>query len=310
MMALWPVDVAPSGDDRPAANVWGYVWRMSGWRQVALAAAGVTVAAMELAPIELQRRMVDNAIARADADLLWRLGIVYAVVLLLHQTLKFAMSVAQGWLSESAVRHTRRHLLRLHRGRGGGDRPGEAVSIIGGEVETLGGFVGEGPSQAVTDAAILLSVLGYMAWVAPQIAAVSLCLLIPQLALAPLLQGRLNRLVERQLAMKRDFGETVADGGAADDLLARLYGNRMLFHVWKNLLKQALNLLNAAAPLVVLLWGGWLVVQGQTSIGVIVAFLSGFDRISGPIRDLIAFYRLAAQAEVQHAMMARWMEAR
>jgi len=43
---------------------------------------------------------------------------------------------------------------------------------------------------------------------------------------------------------------------------------------------------------------------------VIVAFLSGFDRISGPIRDLIAFYRLAAQAEVQHAMIARWMEAR
>jgi hypothetical protein len=40
---------------------------------------------------------------------------------------------------------------------------------------------------------------------------------------------------------------------------------------------------------------------------VLLAFVSGFERMAGPIRDLIGFYRLAAQAGVQHEMIAGWM---
>jgi len=36
--------------------------------------------------------------------------------------------------------------------------------------------------------------------------------------------------------------------------------------------------------------------------------VSGFDRISGPIRELITFYRNRAQAGVQHDMIAAWMQ--
>jgi len=39
----------------------------------------------------------------------------------------------------------------------------------------------------------------------------------------------------------------------------------------------------------------------------VVAFISGFERLATPLRELIAYYRIAAQANVQHKMIARWM---
>ena len=69
-----------------------------------------------------------------------------------------------------------------------------------------------------------------------------------------------------------------------------------------------LNLLNSLGPLSVLLYGGYMVMMGETQVGVIVAFISGFGRISGPVRELVGFYRVYAQASVQHTMIAKWMD--
>ena len=61
-------------------------------------------------------------------------------------------------------------------------------------------------------------------------------------------------------------------------------------------------------PLVVLIVGGYLVIQGQTTIGIVVAFVSGFERISSPLHDLLNFYREYEQAKVQHQMIVKWVE--
>jgi ABC-type bacteriocin/lantibiotic exporter with double-glycine peptidase domain len=82
----------------------------------------------------------------------------------------------------------------------------------------------------------------------------------------------------------------------------------MRFFLAKFALKSLLNLLNSAGPATVLILGGYLVIQGETQVGVLVAFLSGFERMSSPVRELISFYRVAAQASVQHRMIAKWMQ--
>ncbi len=60
--------------------------------------------------------------------------------------------------------------------------------------------------------------------------------------------------------------------------------------------------------LVVLIVGGYLVIQGKATIGVVVAFVSGFERISGPLHDLLNFYREYEQAKVQLKMIVKWVE--
>ena len=316
MTIIDPADIPRTGDDTPANGLWRYAWRMTGWRQLALCLLALVAAALNLAPIEIQRRIVDEAITPGAMDMLWALGAAYVGVALAHQTVKFLLHVGQEWLSESAILYTRRHLMGLYdKGRAGRDAtPGEAVAIIGAEVEKLGGFVGTAPSTAFTDAALLLGITGYMLWVDPAVAALGLALVLPQVMLAPLMQRRINRLVRRQVKLSRGLGGAVAslhgegaETDQADRLAFRLFLNRMAIAFWKQGLKAALNLLNNAAPLALLVVGGAMAIRGETSVGVIVAFLSGFQRMSDPIRNLIGFYRQAAQASVQHAMNARWM---
>ena len=58
----------------------------------------------------------------------------------------------------------------------------------------------------------------------------------------------------------------------------------------------------------VLIVGGYLVIRGQTTIGTVVAFISGFERLSGPLRDLLNFYREYSQAKVQYQMIVQWVD--
>lgn len=312
---LPPHKVPRTGDDTPARSLWGYMRRMTGWHQPVACTLAVVVAVLQFAPIELQRRLIDDAIAKQDTRLLLVLGAIYAGVLVLHRLAKFALGFYQGWLSESATIYTRHHVLALHRKRraaNGHTEPGKAVEIIGAEIERLGGFVGQGPSRACANTAILLGVIGYMLTVQPEIAGLSLIFLVPQVILTPIMQNRLNELTGERVGLVRELSEQVAGGKAGDDsstnrLLRRVFANRILFHAWKFLLKGGLNFMNALAPLAVLVWGGWLAIHGQATVGVLVAFVSGFERMSGPIRELINFYRTCAQAGVQHEMIARWM---
>ena len=315
LLDLRPREIPRTGDDTPARGILAYARRMTGWHQVCACLLALVVAGLNLAPIELQRRLIDDAIAPGDARLLMILGGVYVAVLVLHRALKFVLGVYQGWLTESAALYTRRHLLGLYRDRvaeRGAEESGKAVSIIHTEVDKLAGFVGEGPSQACVNMAMLMGVIGYMAMVQPKIAALSLLFLIPQILLTPVMQNRLNRLTESRVALLRALSDGITAGEARDDpptnrLIGDVFSNRIRFYAWKFLMKGTLNLLNGLAPLSVLVWGGWLAIQGETTVGVLVAFVSGFEKIASPIRELITFYRTCAQAGVQHDLIADWM---
>lgn len=309
MLEIAPDHIASTGDDRPARSLARFVWRMSGWRQVLLGLIALAAAALNLAPIELQRRIIDDAIMDKDVGLLMHLAVLYGAALLLQRLTKFALGIGQGWVGESAILYCRRHLFGLW-SRRDARRPGEAVSITGREIDQLGGFVGTGPSQAIGDAGMLLGLVAYMAWTEPMVAGVSLALLTPQLLIAPPIQHRINALTADRLALMRRYGDVVAghdDQRDAARAAEALYANRIRLTVWKHLLKGLLNALTALAPLGLLLYGGWLAIRGETTVGVLVAFLSGLQRVVDPMRGLLRFYRDCSDNGVRHRLIADWM---
>lgn len=307
-----PRKVRRTGDDKPVRSVWGYIVRMTGRAQVTAICIALITTVLSLAPIELQRRIIDDAITSKDAPLLLQLGLIYAAVIVLHQVFKLLLQMLQGWMTDSAISYTRKHLWSLrgdHRSEPGGN---EIVAVLTSEVEALGGFAGSGPSRAASNISMLVGALAYMFWVDPGVALVGLLLIAPQVLVAPIMQKRLNRLVELRLRLIRKFTASISAKEKLPEKtfllhVSRVFRNRMQFYFWKFLMKALLNLMNAAAPLGVLIVGGWMVVQGETSLGVVVAFVGGFGRLGDPIRQLISFYREAAQASVQHKMIAKWM---
>jgi ABC-type bacteriocin/lantibiotic exporter with double-glycine peptidase domain len=50
--------------------------------------------------------------------------------------------------------------------------------------------------------------------------------------------------------------------------------------------------------------GGYLVINGETTIGTVVAFMSGFERMADPSRQLLAYYRLTAETQMQYRLIA------
>jgi ABC-type bacteriocin/lantibiotic exporter with double-glycine peptidase domain len=307
---------------RSGESLRGFIWRASGVHQLYAGLMAASVALLTFVPIDLQRRIVDEAIETGDVAVLLFLGGLYLLTILAEGALKYALQVYQGWVGESAVKTSRDQLAVIAAERTEQDQSGgQTVNVIGREIDAVGGFVGTSISEFVINLTLMVAIAAYMLYIQPVIALVSAVFLAPQVMLALYMQRDLNVLVERQVGLVRQLGsETIEERedelrrsqdsakGGKDEFrtIWAIFRNRMRFNALKFGLKALLNAVNAMGPLMVLVIGGYLVIQGQTTIGTVVAFVSGFERISGPLRDLLNFYREYEQARVQHRMIARW----
>lgn len=317
LRSIRPFRAASSEVIRSGETLAGFVWRVSGAHQFYVGLIAIGVALFNLAPIDLQRRIVDTAIATGDLDALFVLGALYLAVVLVQGALKYALFFYQGWVGESAVKSARDQLAAVASGRSGQDEATSGtINVIGREIDSVGGFVGTSISEFVVNVALLLIFGAYILYIEPVLAMIAAVSLVPQVFLALYMQADLNRLVERQVGLVRRLGyETILPGTAESRAAGRkartireLYRNRIRFYFLKYGLKTLLSVTNAMGPLLVLLVGGYLVIQGQTTIGTLVAFVSGLDRVSGPLHDLLNFYRVYEQAKVQHQMIVEWVE--
>ena len=105
----------------------GFVWRASGVHEFYAGLLAIAVALLNFAPIDLQRRIVDEAIASRDVKALLVLGVLYLAIVFIQGALKYALLVYQGWVGESAVKTARDQLAivaseRLRRMRRRADR--------------------------------------------------------------------------------------------------------------------------------------------------------------------------------------------
>jgi hypothetical protein len=134
--------------DTPGVNralvkhLYRYIWSTTARSQMYLSALSIAVFLLELAPLELQRRIVNGAVAQRGLKFILMLCLAYVGVAVLHGALKFVMSVYRGSVTEGANRRLR---LRIDP-TGNAQRDdsctakGIKVSIVVSEVEAVGGF--------------------------------------------------------------------------------------------------------------------------------------------------------------------------
>jgi ABC-type bacteriocin/lantibiotic exporter with double-glycine peptidase domain len=284
-------------------GIFAFAWHESGRHQPWLCLLAAAIFPLTMVPLELQRRIIDRAIGSQNLELLLWLGAIYLGTVLLQGGLKYLLRVYRAFVSERATLHLR----RAAQGRAGQEEHGETVSIVASEVERVGGFVGEAFSEPILQGGILVAVLGYMLVVEPTIALVSLCFFLPQIVLVPMIQRFVNRRALRKVELVRELGEQIVDSverAHYDRTARRVYGVRMSYYRLKFLSKLLTNFMNHLAPVSVLMVGGYLVINGETTVGTIVAFISGFERMADPSRQLIAYYRLASESQVQYRLIA------
>lgn len=299
-------------------TLYRYIWRTSRRRQTRLVLLTVAVFPLAMVPLELQRRIVNDAIEVGDFRLLIWLGAAYFTVLLLHGGLKLALRICRGLVSEGTIRRLRRRTLRAaelesrDNGVSGAEHSGSAVSMLVAELEPVGAFVGESVSEPLLHAGTLASVFGYMLWVEPLMALAGMAFCLPQLYFVPRFQERINRRAKRRIEILRQLSQQITGDEDADrqdqertamERINAVYGLRMRVYVLKYTLKFLNNFLHHLGPLSAFLLGGWFVLEGHTDLGTVVAFASGFERVSDPWRELITFYRTASDARVKYRLV-------
>lgn len=310
--ALPAVDGRPSGE--LPEGLYRFVMAVSWRQQLSLCLLTFLVFPLTLAPLELQRRIVNDAIGEGNFELLLWLGGVYLAIVLLQGVLKYLRNVYLERVGQGLSRRLRRRIVD-NESFGGEIEEGTKQSMIAAEAETVGGFAAESLAFPLLQLGIVFSIAGYMLVVDPLVAAVALGFFVPSILLMVILQPRLNRLTGQKTQAQRALGEAVLEGDREaadatavdrtpiDRLIDQMYGLKIKIALFKYALKLVNNLLGHLGPLSVLVVGGWMVIEGQTTLGTVVAFLSGYDKMSEPARELLNFYRRLSMMKVQYRMV-------
>ncbi len=309
------------------AHIYRYILNTTVRHQLPICLLTLVVVGLSMAPLELQRRIMNDALGARSAMLLAPLGGLYLLTLLVQGGLKYWLNLARGRLVEDTTRRLREAIYRrigpmLANGHSVDEarrlESGAVVSMVASEAEDVGGFVGDAISLPLLQGGTVIAITGYLLWLQPLIASFAVIVYLPQIFAVPPVQHTINRLARLYARQVRRLGDLVVEtaaGGAAGAALAEpfartatfAFDTRVRIYRRKFFLTAIGNFLDAMGPLAILMIGGWMVIHRGIDVGTIVVFISGFQKIAGPWDELVNFYRAASNAQTKYALMRETM---
>lgn len=198
-------------------NIYRYIWQVSARDQIWLSLLSVITFLLTMAPLELQRRIVNDVLHDKDVEKLVMMALAYAGIALFMGAVKRSLNIYAGRVSEHATLtlrhfvHTRARTIAHEANRPRFD--GIETAIVLAEVEPVGGFVGISISQPLLQGGILISVFSYMVYLQPWMALVAFVLFSPQLVFVPVMQRMINEAARTRIHVMRDVGTGIVNSG-------------------------------------------------------------------------------------------------
>jgi ABC-type bacteriocin/lantibiotic exporter with double-glycine peptidase domain len=306
-------------DQTSIREFYAFVWRSSASQQLILIILAAAAALMAMLPLEFQRHIVNTLAGHEKVEnLVWLCG-AYLAVALAISGLKYVLNIKSATLGEAMILSLRKDISSGSSPISAdepSDQAGTFVAMISAEAEAVGKFVGDCISTPIVQVGTLLSVLGYMLYTEPLLGLVVLLIALPQIVIVPISQHRINAHVKERVRTLRHAGDLLVDdmqdsgdapavarGTEIGKAFAAIYGVRLRVFKIKFGVKFLVGALQTVGVFALLLVGGIMVLNGRTEIGIVVAFISGLDRVLDPWRELIAFIRSTSAAKVQFDMI-------
>jgi ABC-type multidrug transport system fused ATPase/permease subunit len=285
-----------------------------------LAVIAVTVFARVL-PLEMQKRIVNQAISLRNLDLLLIYCGYFLAAVVVASGCKFLINILETLISQRVLvrmrRELYRHILTLPLNFFRNTQPGFVVNAIVNELAVPSNFAGMAVSTPVANLLTLLAFAAYLLWLNPLLAVVSLSIYPAAMLLIPFLQKRANLANQKRVDLGRRFsgkiGEAIGgiheiQGNAAfrieqekfDDLAERLRKNRVVWNLYRFGVKTGNNFFTSLGPFLVFILGGYLTIRGQLELGALVAFLSAQEKLYDPWKELIEFYQVYQDGAVTY----------
>jgi ABC-type bacteriocin/lantibiotic exporter with double-glycine peptidase domain len=302
-----------------ARPLYRYIWHTSRSTQIAICLLAAIITPLQMASLEFQRRIVDDAVGARNVQLLVALGAGYLAVVCLRLLLKYLVDILKGRTAETIARDLRLRIMtglqamRRPRTKDSDDeKAGTAVSMLGAETEDMSGFAGDALSLPLLTGGTVLWVVAYLIWVEPLITAIALVLYIPQLLIVPVTQFKINRLARLRIRQLRNLSRLAVHGvskgrrssqAPGQIFIDRLYRFRIRIYMRKFFLAELGNFLDSIGPIIVLTVGGYLAIMGKTQVSTFVVFISGLQKIADPWDQMVTFYRTVSNTGVMFDMI-------
>jgi ABC-type bacteriocin/lantibiotic exporter with double-glycine peptidase domain len=296
----------------------GFVRRVSLSSQLWICVLAVAVFVLNTVPLELQRRILNAMVYQGDIKLVLGLALAYAGVVLAEGLVKLLMNVYRGWVGEKAARALRLATSALVTSlpRQQVNAMGVGVALVLAEPDPIGEFVSIAVSELVLQAGILLSVFGYMFYLEPWLALVTLAIFSPQLVFVPLMQRAINRRIQARIMVLRQAsaGTLRTSVAEVEETLrqemrfAEIFELNLGIFKLRYSMKFLMNITQNFGKAVVLAVGGWHVITGETEVGTVIAFVSGLSNVAEPWRDLVEWYQRMMMTSARYEVFATAMQ--
>jgi ABC-type multidrug transport system fused ATPase/permease subunit len=297
--------------------------------QILLLLLIVVMVGARVLPLEMQKRIINEAVKLRNIDLLLMYCGIYLAAVIFFSLLKYLSNTFQTLISQRTTARMRKalyhYILALPLNFFRKTQPGTVVNALTTELTIPGNFVGMAVASPVTNILTLLAFAAYLFWLNPLLAAVSLSIYPIVLFLIPLLQKGVNKANKKRVDAARIFSARIAEsisgvheihGNGAyaienrkyDSLVDRLLRIRIVWSLYRFAVKTANGFFTSLGPFLVFILGGYLTIKGQLELGALVAFLSAQERLFEPWRELIEFYQVYQDGKINYTRTMEYFD--
>lgn len=236
------------------------------------------------------------------------MGVMIGIFIVVRPPIEYYRQYFAQWTASKILFDIRdrlfSHIQKLSFKYYANTKVGEVISRVINDVEQTKNFVITGLMNVWLDMATILIAVGFMLWMNIPLTIVSL-LMFPLYAfsikyffghLRKLTRDRSQKLAELQGYLhERVQGMPVIKSFAIEDYEQENFSrkntsflNKALEHTsWNAKAFAVVNTITDIAPLLVIAYSGYQVIEGDLSLGTMVAFIAYIDRLYNPLRRLV-----------------------
>lgn len=317
-------------------SIFGYVWRYSKPQQIIIILLTLASLPFLYILLDLPKYIVNDAIAGKDFPqtvLGFEFGQVEYLILLcagllalliINAVFSMVINTYKGVTSERLIRRLRyqlfENILRFPMKHFQKVTPPALSSMITAEVEPMADFISDSFAMPMVQGGTMLTILFFMMVEDPVLGLLALSMVPVQAYWIPKLQQKVNLLGRERVAQARELAGWVGEAVVgindihANDTSTYMQANvsRRLGRIFniryelyqKKFFMKALNVfLSQLTPLFFYSAGGYLIIQGDLSLGTLVAVLAAYSRFEAPWKELLKYYQRYNDIKIKYEQL-------
>jgi putative ABC transport system ATP-binding protein len=314
-------------------TIFKFIWRYSKAQQLTLLAITVFSFPFYYYSLDLPKTIINKAIGGSEfpqqilgyefeqIEFLLTLCCAFLALVLVNGGFKFWINVYRGRMGERMLRRLRyilfSRILRFPLKQFRKVSQGELIAMVTAEVEPLGGYIGEAISLPAYQGGMLITALAFIMIQDPLLGAAAIAFYPIQMYVIPKLQKRVNMLAKQRVQNVRRLSERIGESvnGIQEVHAHDTSGWELInFSKWlgaifiiryeifqrKFFIKFLNNFIAQVTPFMFYSIGGVLVIQGELSMGSLVAVLAAYKDLSPPWKELLTHYQIAMDARIKY----------